>query len=413
MISDYVRILGAKVVEVPPGEHSPVLTREMAEWISDASLSVGRILGGGRADPRVYANAQRVIVAISRFSARNVILPATGGQFATFSYRQLARELGLSPTSTESVQRAVRLLGLRTVCSDGDEYVEACKLLRSGLDGTPLLRRLYKSDSPRLASAWEPVGIRPLPYAEAGGGTETTVEAPTTVAAASETAAANPDTVTVELETVAIKSGSVAPYEDSKVATISIESTSAPDTSSTPTSIIQKDGGGSTDESVARGNGEGEALDATTSFCPHAPLPSNVPGKREIDGYSRVISLFKYAPGKKDEETRRAYANCVEQGYSADSLAEGIAAYFSSTPREEQARFPITFISDMALVMAWCKKPPRKLNPELLRQDADGFWLYPFSTGASTGYVECCRDASREEAFEAVERMVREGKRCP
>lgn len=411
MIRDYVRILGARVIEAPLGEFAPVLTREMAAWVADASLAIGRILGGGKVDPRVYANAQRVIVALPRFSAHNLVLP-NGAQFATFSFRQMAGELCLSPTSTEPVRRATRLLGLSTTSADGGEYLEACALLRSGLGGTPLVRRLYISDSPRLASAWELVGIRPIPCADVED-SKATVAARETAATDAETVAANPHTVAGGVEAVAASPESGAPHWDEDVATVNVDRTDV--IALGPAPICTHPGGKmvGTSNGVARLNDEMSHQGATSYAKTQTSLSSRAPLGAGLDGYDRVVRLFSYGVGKKDEETRRAYRRCVALGYGSESLTEGITAYLSCTPRDRQVRYPLIFLSDMTLVRTWCKRSPRELSPKLLRQDADGFWLYPFSSGTSTGYVECRRNVSRAEAYEAVERMVGEGRRAP
>lgn len=402
MISDYVSILEAKIIEVPTTEHAPVLTREMTEWVSYASLAIGRLLGGGLVDRRVFANAQRVVATIPRFSAHNLVLP-NGTQFATFSYRQLARELGLSPTSSESAQRAIRLLSLNTESSDGVEYVEACMLLNSGLGGTPIVRRLFKSNSPSMASAWEMVGIRPSPYAGVAGAFEPVATSRTTVAADLKTVARKSSSVEANVETVASETRSgIATADTEKDYSSASDSGSSSKTSRREMNDAQ--------QSVVTSTAKTEPPGTTP---PLYPQPSPLPCKGEDDGYNRIIALFRHDPGVKSVETRDAYDRYIERGYSADELFQGITAYLSHTPSKKQARFPFTFLSDPALVKAWCGRPTRKLSPELLKRDSEGYWIYPFSSGASTGYVECPRGASKAEAFKAVERAVEEGRRLP
>lgn len=395
MIRDYVSILGARLIDEPPGEYLPLLTREMAEWTSNASLSLGRSLGGGRADPMVYANAQRVVAAFSRFCSNDIVLP-DGTQFATFSIRQMASEIGLSPTSTQPVQRALRLLSLDTKSIDGSAYIEACELLRHGLDGTPLVQLVYKSESRRLASAWKPVGIRPRAHV---------TDARSAGAAAEErpTAAKERTTAATNLKTVASGLGTA-------IATVNEEGGGREDSSSTPNVKNQKNSTPEAGESAAKSAAE-ESGSAATSHSQSQLTPS-LHGSDE-SGYDRVVDLFRCAPGKKSVETRQAYYKRVAEGYSADTLAKGVSKYIAHTPREEQIRFPLLFLSDASLVRAWCGRPPQTLRPENLKMDNEGFWTYPFSAGSSAGYVDCPRHASLEEAFEAVKTMIDRGYRSP
>lgn len=160
MPSDYQGILDDVEIEEEPGSFMPVLTPEMSDWLFDASVSLGNAFGGGRIKGRTYRTIQKIVNAVALFTPSDIVL-SDGRQRATFSYRQMATAIGLSPKSTKTVQQVLRVLCFETESTDAATYREAYKLLYEERGGRPLLSSHFKSDSRKLASAWKLCGIRP------------------------------------------------------------------------------------------------------------------------------------------------------------------------------------------------------------------------------------------------------------
>lgn len=160
MPSDYQGILDDVEIEEEPGSFMPVLTPEMSDWLFDASVSLGNAFGGGRIKGKTYRTIQKIVNAVALFTPSDIVL-SDGRQRATFSYRQMAAAIGLSSKSTKTVQQVLRVLRLETESTDAATYREAYELLYEERGGRPLLSFHFKSNSRKLASAWNLCGIRP------------------------------------------------------------------------------------------------------------------------------------------------------------------------------------------------------------------------------------------------------------
>lgn len=398
MPSDYRDILGDVEIEEPPGVFLPMFTHEMSDWLSEASSSIGNALGGGRVSRRTYLLIQRVVIAVALFAPSDVLLP-DGRQRATFSVRQMAEAVGASSNSTKKVQQALRVLCLETSGRDAATYRRAYELLKSERDGQPLLASLYKSDSRKLSSAWELCGIRPRPLIN-----RTDEE---TVGHQQQTVTPNDLSVGLDSQTVTENDRTVADLLDPESATVDWRQQHEQLGSSVGTCNNEAGCIGNPATTVA--NASQTCNQLSTTLNSYAPNPSS--SERADDWYERLKQLFPHRPGEKETETRSAFDRLVSRGYEPAKLYNGARSYVNSAPIVERARFPLTFLRNTELVRAWCGKPPRLLDQRKLAKMDGGYWTYEFGQGI--GFVDCPPTATREEAFEAVRRMVSDGLRRP
>lgn len=398
MPSDYQGILDDVEIEEEPGSFMPVLTPEMSDWLFDASVSLGNAFGGGRIKGKTYRTIQKIVNAVALFTPSDIVL-SDGRQRATFSYRQMAAAIGLSPKSTKTVQQVLRVLRLETESTDAATYREAYELLYEERGGRPLLSFHFKSNSRKLASAWNLCGIRPRACALVERSTVAQREPYPTVPQT------RPTVVTGE-ETVAKSASTVVDPVDIDPTTITGRS---PDLNAANEAATSDLG------ARHRPNAEGTVVDSSESDGPVATTLNTssliTHSSEDPEGwFSRLTHLFQYPPGRREADTREAFNRLMGMGYSPRALYDGAAAYVTRTPKSEQMRFPLKFLEDVSLVRSWCKAPPRTLDPTKLCK-VESHWAYPFKAGLE--FVVCPPTATMEEAFDAVRRMVAEYGREP
>lgn len=96
----------------------------------------------------------------------------------------------------------------------------------------------------------------------------------------------------------------------------------------------------------------------------------------EPDLYQKFLSVFPSAPGKKAEETRRAFDAKVKAGYAAADIVAGAKAYWdaaSDDPRlggREQWRYPLKFLLDGNHFPAFCRRRGRSQLDEWTLESA-------------------------------------------
>lgn len=398
MRADYGDILGDIEVEEAPGSFMPVLTPEMSNWLFQASVSLGCALGGGCICKRTYRIIQQVTNAVALFTPNDIVLP-DGRQRATFSTREMAKAIGLGSDSTRVVQQALRVLCLTTTSKDAATYRKAYELLYEERGGKPLLVPLYKSKSRKLASAWGLCDIRPRTVSSSKvPGDSHKLTYPTvpqknlSVVARGETVASSTATVVdcAAIISTTVSDGYPNRNDYSSVRIGGSEIYRHPTHDETATDSVELGGL------------------ASTTLNANPLILSSSEGAE--DWYSKLSRLFQRQPGKMETETRGAFYRLVDMGYAPRALYDGAAAYVAKTPKSEQMRFPLKFLEDVALVRSWCKTSPRALDLAKLSKQ-EGYWTYPFATGLE--YVACPPSATKDEAFEAVRRMVAEGGRRP
>lgn len=398
MHSDYRDILGDVEIEETPGSFMPVLTPEMNEWLFDASVSLGNALGGGRICKRTYRTIQRVANAVSLFTPGDIVLP-DGRQRATFSYREMAVAIGLDADSTRVVQQALRVLCLQTTSKDAATYRRAYELLDDERDGRPLLASLFLSNSRRLASAWELCGIRPRTFTPIEKDVGTQRNSLSTDSKMGSSVVSGRQAVAPSTSPVGISADIASATVDGKC-----ENSGAPrEALSCDVSAHRHSTSNGTVVDCADLESAASTTLGSCSLTTHSSLSHG-------DWLPRLCGLFQYQPGRREAETREAFDRLVGMGYAPRDLYDGAASYVARTPKDEQMRFPLKFLEDVSLIRGWCKAAPRTLDPAKLGKET-GFWVYPFATGLE--YVSCPPVATKEEAFEAVRRMVAEDGRRP
>ena len=382
-------------IKEAPGRFLPCLTPEMTAWWADASLSLGRALGGGRTDPRVYETIVRTASCVARFAPSDILLP-DGRQRATFTMRQMAEALGHDGESTKTVQHALRVLSLDTKATDPVGYRKAYELLNEDRRSVPLLECVEKSSARGKASVWRLVGIEPR--------TDAVAPSTRTPSGAHKPEVDSPGIVAGNGRTVVGSSESVVGSSESVVGqTASFQTTNqGPTDGATSMNSCEFAGRVNAPKPVpVVGKDEGRQGEATTPL-----YSSSTTLSFDRRAYNDLVSLFPRGPEKKEEETVAVYRGLLELGYTADGLAEGVRRYFSTPTDEEKSRFPLTFLKDRDLVMRWCKKPEKTLDAAKLRKTKGGDprWLYVGAQGAFE-VKGCPGGCSRERAFEALKSM--------
>ncbi len=384
-------VAGEIHIEEVPGTFLPVLTPEMVGWWADVCCSLGRALGGGRLDPRVYENIVRTAAHVARFAPSDILLP-DGCQRATFSMRQLAESMGLGGESTKGVQQAMRVLSLTTKPQDPVGYRKAHELLAAQRSSVPILECVEKSTTRGRASVWRLVGVKPR--VEAGA-----LSDPSWLSVVESSAC-----VVETMEPVVRSYGCVV--ESSKP--VVGQGVSFPTTYTRDIENVT--------EAVAcgyKGNpcldlgdfvvekGAARQTEATTFSDSQLKVP--LFARRD---YASLISLFPCAPGKKEAETVRAYMGLLELGYTPRQLLGGVRRYFENETNDEKKRFPLVFLNDRGLVSSWCGRPKTTLDSKKLFNPGGpkGIWMYPGKNGMFA--VEGCSGGSgRAEAYRALTLM--------
>lgn len=363
-----------------------VLTTETAAWVASSTVSLFRALRSGRVDARACERLQEVVVFIARFTPADILL-ADGRQRACFTYRQLSEELGLGADSTQAVQRALRTLSLSPKPTDPYSYRLASDLISRERGGVPILRPLIKSDRRGQASIWELVGIRPR---------RVFVSGEASVAESSGPVVESNRSVVESRKPVVKQCQPVVPPLECDCTTIHRDNSDTRASASCEDNVSTRS---ESNQSVVRAGASGDKLSTTTSPISHSPSLG-------AKGYREAIAPFQCSPGMREEETIKAYESLIDRGYSQEAIVSGINRYLASIPRPEQRRFPLKFFEDADLVRIWCGKPEKHVSTKTLWPTPDG-WVYPFGDGPD--YVLCDRNASREEAAEAVREMVARG----
>lgn len=364
----------------------PALTTEMAAWIANSTASLFRALSSGGVDARVCESLQEVVVFVARFAPSDILL-ADGRQRASFTYRQLSKELGLDADSTQTVQHALHALSLSPKPHDPYSYRLASDLISQERDGIPILRCLFSSNGRGRASIWELVGIEPR---------RALVSSEASVVESSGSVVESNRPVVESCKPVVEKGQPVVPPSEHDCTTIHRGSSDAQATSTCGDSVSPRR---ESNRPVVRTDPDGDGLSTTAS-----PL-SQSPSLRAT-GYREAVALFQCSPGGREEETKKAYESLIDRGYNPKAIVSGIERYLAVTPLPEQKRFPIKFFEDADLVRGWCRKPDKRVNAKALLHSTCG-WFYPFDGGLDQ--VRCDRNASREEAAEAVREMVEQG----
>lgn len=363
-----------------------ILTMETAKWVASSTASLFRALRSGGVDARVCERLQEVVVFVARFTPPDVLLP-DGRQRACFTYRQLSEELGLGTDSTQAVQRALRALSLSPKPIDPRSYHRASELISRERGGVPLLRPLIKSDRRGLASTWELVGIEPRGVFAPGK---------TNVVESSGLVVESNRSVVESRKSVVEKSQPVVSLSEHDCTTFLRD---YPDTQVSANWENNVPARNESNQSVARTSADEHELSTTFSPISHS---SSLRAK----GYREAIAPFQCTPGKREEETVKAYESLIDRGYSPEAIVGGIEKYMAVTLPSEQKRFPLKFFEDYDLVRGWCGKPEKQVNAKALLPTTGG-WFYPFDGGLDR--VRCDRSASRDEAAEAVRKMVASG----
>lgn len=363
-----------------------VLTTETAAWVAGSMASLFRALRSGRIDARACERLQEVVVFIARFTPADILL-ADGRQRAYFTYRQLSEELGLGADSTQAVQRALRTLSLSPKPTDPYSYRLASELISRERGGVPILRPLIKSDRRGQASTWELVGIEPRRAFLSGEASVVESSGPVVERSRSVVESRKP---------VVEKCQPVVSSSEHDCTTVLRDNPNAQVTASCENNVSARN---ESNQSVVRTSADVKELSTTTSSISHTL-------SLRAKGYHEAIAPFQCSPGKREEETVKAYESLIDRGYSPEAIIGGIEKYMAVTLPSEQKRFPLKFFEDADLVRGWCGKPEKQVNAKALLPTTGG-WFYPFEGGLDR--VRCNRSASREEAAEAVREMVARG----
>lgn len=363
-----------------------VLTTETAAWVASSTASLFRALRSGRVDARACERLQEMVVFIARFTPADILL-ADGRQRACFTYRQLSEELGLDADSTQAVQRALRTLSLSPKPTDPYSYRLASDLISRERGGVPILRPLIKSDRRGQASIWELVDIRPRRVFVSGEASVVESSGPVVESNRSVVESRKP---------VVKKCQPVVPPLECDCTTIQRENSDTQASASCEDNVSTRS---ESNQSVVRASANGNKLSTPTFSISHTL-------SLRARGYREVVAPFQCSPGMREEETVKAYESLIDRGYSPEAILSGIEKYMAVTPPSEQKRFPLKFFEDADLVRGWCGKPEKRVNAKALLPTTDG-WFYPFDGGLDR--VRCDRSASREEAAEAVRKMVARG----
>lgn len=390
-MSERSEVTGEIHIEEAPGAFLPVFTPEMAAWWADTSFSLGRALGGGRLDPRVYESIVRTAAYVTRFAPSDILL-SDGCQRATFSMRQLAESMGLGGESTKGVQQALRVLSLTTKPQDPVGYRKAYELLAAQRSSVPILECIEKSATRGRASVWRLVGMKPR--VEAG-------------------ALANPSWSPVVASSVCVVE-TMGPVVRSRGCVVESSKPVVGLDASLPTTHTRDiENVTEADTCGCRGNPcldsgdsvveKGAARQAEATMFSDSQLKVPLYAKQD---YVSLVSLFPCAPGKKEAETVRAYIGLLELGYAPGQLLGGVRRCFENETNEEKKRFPLVFLNDRGLVSSWCGRPKTTLNPKKLFNPGGpkGIWMYPGKNGMFA--VEGCSGVSgRAEAYQALTLM--------
>lgn len=398
----------------------PILDFSVADWTSNAVITLTRAFSGSSVDPRVRESILRVTMAIARFVPSNYALPC-GRPFASFSVRQMAVELKLDASSTQSIQKSLRVLSLSTKSRDGASYSEAYELLWSARQGTPLI---FTSDerNKRRATIWELIGAE----SRTRGGVSRTA------AATSSGGATGNDTKSAETgKRVAERRASVATGNQCVAGADPPAVESSRDVVETDQAVVESDkpngttrtrGNGWTDRSSSRGDVSSShaqysrsvvksatPYDTSTTTTSSLFSPSITLSEEEKEeGYQQILWLFPCAPGDRDKETRAAYSRRLEQGYSPAAIAKGASHHLMTSKGRNRTRFPLVFLDNDSLFHSYCGKIPKVIRSSYLTRLPWG-WGYGFSRGQDLDSVDCPINATPYEALIAVERMVKSG----
>lgn len=150
---------------------------------------------------------------------------------------------------------------------------------------------------------------------------------------------------------------------------------------------------------VSRAPGTAVSVDAVPSVPSYQSPPSLK--SADLPGYRDFVAVFPMSPGRREQETRRAFDEWLRVGYSAEQLIEGAQKQISNVPKEQQPRFPLHFLSNPEAVRAWCGIPPKRFAASKLVDLGDGMFCYPFD-GVTMDYVDCPSGSSRDVAIKVA-----------
>ena len=389
---------------------TPILDFSVAAWTADSVLCLARVFDGSSIDWRVRESILRVTMAVARFVPSNYAQPS-GEPFSSFSMCQMAAELGLDASSTQGVQRSLRVLALASKTRDGASYSEACERLRAARHGVPFLEKLRQS--PRKATVWALVGAGPrLPVDEPHSPTSPAPHHGDTHDSATGDGTDMQKTVAGAVES----HESVVESHESAVESheSAVADGRASDTAHRRSSCRDSDRlncvdadcrHGHSPQLVVETNAIGKrAATTSTLFSPSLTLSE----WQKEEGYRQLLRLVPCGPGNREQETRKAYNRRLEQGYTPEALIEGAKRHLSTAKGRDRTRFPFHFLDTDALFHSCCGEIPECIRLSYLAR-IEGAWWYNFSHGRDLDPIECPSEATSDEALKAVERMVISG----
>lgn len=297
-------------------------TPQVAAWHS----MVCRDLFERRAelDARSMVSAFLLLPFITRYVAARQLLP-DGRQFCLTSSRQLAGAIGWDKNR---VNRTLKFL-------------------------TPYFR-LIRSGGGKTVSMYEMVGIEPVAHAASIAWDYATpgvaVVSTGATALLSGVTAGTTGVTALPSGTASAPSGVVV--QMSETVPTPPERDASGDVGTAGVTPVRDVSGVVGDGSVA----------GPLSFQP-SYKPSLSPQKqRETDLYQEFLDAFPRAPGKKAEETRRAFDAKVKAGYAAEDIVAGAKAYWDAAPDDprlggrEQWRYPLKFLQGGNHFPAFCRR---------------------------------------------------------